>query len=213
MVKNNLVKSAFTLIELIFAIVIISISVISLPLLTQITSKGIESNLIQEAIFIAAAQLNEATTYTWDEHSTNDLNISELAKVVNTTTGGCTVANNRPGNINRSCLSDSTIRPYDAASANGHSINTIAYSTPKSIFIAGATPSDTAYKNNYNSTLIVTRCINNGDCIQFGNEVANENIKQIQYEILDATTGNTLVLLRAYSTNIGELEPQGVLIP
>ena len=212
MVNNNSNKKAFTLIELIFAIVIIAISVVSLPMLTQITSKGIEHNLIQEAIFTASAQLNEATTYTWDEHSTDDLNVSELSKVVNTNNGGCTMANNRPGNINRACLSNLSTRPYDAASANGHSIDTIAYAIPTSIFIAGSVPSDTAYKNNYNSTLIVTRCINAGDCVQFGNTDPNENIKQMEYKILDVTTGDTLVLMRAYSANIGELEPEGNIL-
>ncbi len=44
-------KKAFTLIELIFAIVVIAISVISLPTMIQATSSGVASNLeTQEAI-------------------------------------------------------------------------------------------------------------------------------------------------------------------
>ncbi len=47
-------RRAFTLIELIFAIVIIAISVISLPMMTQVTSSGVAGNLeTQEAIFKA----------------------------------------------------------------------------------------------------------------------------------------------------------------
>ncbi|WP_366755894.1 type II secretion system protein [Sulfurimonas sp.] len=57
-------KYAFTLIELIFAIVIIGISVMSLPMLTQVTSSAIEKNLVQEAIFASVAEINLATTYT-----------------------------------------------------------------------------------------------------------------------------------------------------
>ena len=47
-------RQAFTLIELIFAIVIIAISVVSLPTMIQATSSGVASNLeTQEAILKA----------------------------------------------------------------------------------------------------------------------------------------------------------------
>ena len=208
MVRSTLYRTAFTMIELIFAIVIIAISIMSLPMVTQVVSSGIEKNLIQEAIFAASAQLSEATTYTWDERSTNDLNISTLSKVVNTNTGGCTSSNNRPGNINRECLSDSTIRPSDAASANGSSINDIAYSTPKSIF-EGTNSALDGYKADYNSILSVSRCTA-GNCTQLNSaEASNENLKQIEYRIVDTTDSSTLVLLRVYSANIGEIEPSG----
>ena len=44
-------RFGFTMIELIFAIVIIAISVMSLPMMTQVTNKGLEESLVQEAIF------------------------------------------------------------------------------------------------------------------------------------------------------------------
>lgn len=47
-------KNAFTMIELIFAIIVIAISVVSLPTMIQATSSGVEKNLeAQEAIFKA----------------------------------------------------------------------------------------------------------------------------------------------------------------
>lgn len=47
-------KNGFTFIELIFAIVVIAISVISLPTIIQATSSGVAKNLeVQEAIFKA----------------------------------------------------------------------------------------------------------------------------------------------------------------
>jgi len=50
-VKNRL---AFTMIELIFAIVIIAITVVSMPMMTQVTSSGASKNLeLQEAIYKA----------------------------------------------------------------------------------------------------------------------------------------------------------------
>ena len=211
MVRHTLHKTAFTMIELIFAIVIIAISVMSLPMMMQVTSEGMEKNIIQEAIFAASAQLSEATTYTWDEHSTNDLNISVLSKVVNTNTDGCTSGSNRPGNIHRECLSDLSIRPYDTASLNGSSIDSIAHGVQR-IFTAGG-DATAGYKSEYDSTLVVKRCDNIGNCIPFGDTDPNPNLKQIEYKIHDINDASTLVVLRVYSANIGELEPEGDTFP
>ncbi|MEA1983751.1 MAG: prepilin-type N-terminal cleavage/methylation domain-containing protein [Campylobacterota bacterium] len=54
-------SKAFTLIELIFAIVIIAISVISLPTMTDATSSGVAKNVeVQEAIFKAIVMTKSA---------------------------------------------------------------------------------------------------------------------------------------------------------
>ena len=56
-------KSAFTMIELIFAIVIIGISALSLPMMTQASSSGVAINIeTQEAIFKAIVKTKEAIT-------------------------------------------------------------------------------------------------------------------------------------------------------
>ena len=201
MVKYKSPRHAFTMIELIFAIVVIAISVISLPTMIQTTSDGMEGNLAQEAIFAGSAQLNEATTYTWDERSTNDMNISELARIVNTTTDGCP----RTGIINRKCLTNLSIRPDDAPATNGSSIDSITY-TNQPIFLG--TTSTTAYKTNYTATLNVTRCIAGNSYIQFGNENPNPNLKELEYTVIHPDNG-VVVRLRAYSANIGELVPAG----
>jgi len=76
-------RAAFTLIELIFAIVIIAISVISLPMMSQTVAKGIDANIVQEAIFAAATELNEAVTAHWDEASMEVNTTTSFAKVIN----------------------------------------------------------------------------------------------------------------------------------
>ena len=106
-------KSAFTLIELIFAIVIIAISVMSLPMMTQATSKGIEANIVQEVIFATGAILNESTTYYWDTQSMDDNETSLYSRVINmgTATDYCVggIPNKRIGHINRQCLDDNNV--------------------------------------------------------------------------------------------------------
>lgn len=79
-------RTAFTLIELIFAIVIIAISVVSLPMLSQATSSGVGKNLeTQEAIFKALVLTKSAVA---DNNFTkiDDLDFS-LAKDIAIGTG------------------------------------------------------------------------------------------------------------------------------
>jgi len=76
-------RAAFTFIELIFAIVVIAISVMSLPMMIQVLSNNMDKNLVQEAIFAAATELNEATTTHWDENSLDANNTNGLADVIN----------------------------------------------------------------------------------------------------------------------------------
>jgi prepilin-type N-terminal cleavage/methylation domain-containing protein len=68
-----MVKNAFTMIELIFAIVIIGIVAISLPVIMVNNAKNVESNLMQEAILIVATKTGQVLTYPWDENSRDPL--------------------------------------------------------------------------------------------------------------------------------------------
>lgn len=62
-------RNAFTLIELIFAIVIVAITVLSVPVMLQINSRGVQANVDQEAVFAASAKLMQTLSYPWDEYS------------------------------------------------------------------------------------------------------------------------------------------------
>ena len=80
-------RSAFTMIELIFAIVIIAISVLSLPMMNQVISKNIEGSIVQEAIFAASAELNQVVSYYWDENSMEGT--ATLSRVVHVVSSIC----------------------------------------------------------------------------------------------------------------------------
>lgn len=62
-------RKAFTLIELVFAIVIVAITVLSVPVMLQINSRGIQAGVDQEAVFAASAKLMQTLSYPWDEYS------------------------------------------------------------------------------------------------------------------------------------------------
>lgn len=189
MVRKAASKLAFTMIELIFAIVIIAISVMSLPMMVQVTSRGIESNIVQEAIFAASAELIGATSGYWDDNSMQDINISHLSRVIDIS-GDCNNDRLRPGHIaqplHRRCLDSNTTAARNAPGGAVDDLNDAAIT--QSIFTDIG--SAEGYKNNYTSTISV---------------VLNGNIKTITSTITDAVP-TTIVLLRAQSANVGEID-------
>ncbi len=201
-----MVRAAFTLIELIFAIVIIAISVISLPMMSQINAKGVEGNMVQEAIFAAATELNGAVTAHWDDNSIEVGMPDSSARVIETALNMCDNDNNSstfrqmPGHINqpyhRRCLDSSLTTPADASvDVNATSLNDIAHGYTD-IFTSSTVDED-GYKKVYRSAITITRPVNFGG-------VNSNNMKLISSSITD--NGNVITMLRTYSANIGEVD-------
>ena len=217
MVSNSTLKRyAFTLIELIFAIVVIAISVISLPMMTQVTSKGIEKNLVQEAIFASVAEINMATTYIWDENSFIDdnessSNTNDLSRVLWTgTTNDCTGPvggiHRRGGHINRRCIDNNDTRIYTGVNyLNALEAAVGANQGYKSIYDIGGKSAE-GYKELYTSRLDVVLCNPAANCQQFGDGTndSNFNLKEISVTVQNSN-GDIVTLLRTYSANIGEV--------
>jgi prepilin-type N-terminal cleavage/methylation domain-containing protein len=202
------VRKAFTMIELIFAIVIIAISVVSLPTMLQTTSKGIETNIFQEAIFAASAILNESTSYYWDKSSTDDLTSSGgYSRVVNT--GDCIAGaiNKRVGHINRSCLNDLTTSTANVVVNTATEYVQSVYNNLE--ILRGNGTGLATYKNAYSATAQVTNCTSG--CIQFGLEASNPDIKQISVTITKTGETQALIRLFAYTANIGEVSVESLI--
>ena len=64
-----MIRLAFSMIELIFAIVIIGISVLTIPTMTQVSASSQESSIAQEAVFAGSAKLVQILTYPWSDNS------------------------------------------------------------------------------------------------------------------------------------------------
>lgn len=197
-----MVRNAFTMIELIFAIVVISIAVVSLPMMTQATSKGIESNIVQEAIFATASITNESTTYYWDKTSADDLNVSNMLKVVNT--GDCSATTKqRPGHISRLCLADTTTTALNGFNVNALESSVKLYTDDPTVLTGiDALTGKASYKNSYKVAVVVTNC--NSGCTQFGDEASNSDLKEIAVTVTQDSSSTPLVVFKAYSANIGE---------
>lgn len=196
-------RVAFTFIELIFAIVIIGLSVMSLPLMIDTNSKSIEKNLVQEAIFAASAQINQAVTADWDARSIEDGNNS-YARVVDD--GSCLSDTNssrnrlKPGHIlapkHRRCIdsNNTSAALLGATTANGFVIEDYTNQG-----IDNDNPTSSGYKDRYTTTVAVTTNA-------FFGGTNNINIKMIEANISETSSGQLLTSLKAYSANIGEVD-------
>ncbi len=183
-------RFGFTMIELIFAIVIIAISVMSLPMMTQVTNKGLEESLVQEAVFVASAELMSATTAYWDGNSLQDINVSSFSRVINIANDCDPITKLRPGHIaqpyHRQCLDNNTT---GAADAGTNTLDAMETTTDKAVVLIIDPDKSVGYKNDYNSSIDVTR---------------NDNIKTITVTI--KKNGVPITVLRTQSANIGEID-------
>lgn len=68
-------KKAFSLIELILAIVIIGISASALPYIVQNSSKGVVNVALQEVVASGQAKINDVLSFSWNS-AINDVNTS-----------------------------------------------------------------------------------------------------------------------------------------
>jgi len=202
------VRYAFTLIELIFAIVIIGITVISLPMMTQVTSKGIDESIVQEAIFAAATELNEAVTRHWDDNSFDVNTTDTYSRVITTAIGTATGCNNitrlRPGHINqerhRRCTDVNSTVSGASTNANINSFDDATHTKDK-MFNEDKTEA-AGYKELYKSALTVSNPISNP--VSFGSLTKSRDIKALQLIVSDSE--GTIIKLTTYSFNIGEID-------
>jgi len=67
-------RAAFTMIELIFAIVLIAITVAAIPQMLSSNAKGTEQLLKQETIAATAGEAFRILTFPWDDNSMDDTN-------------------------------------------------------------------------------------------------------------------------------------------
>ena len=203
-------RSAFTMIELVFAIVIIAISVISLPRMTQAVSTGIEGNIVQEAIFAASTELNQAVAASWDENSLVETGANSLARVIDN--GNCednsslSTYRQKPGHINqpyhRRCL-DANATTIGVSNATTTAINALDDYAKVDGNLSNASVNQAGYKFAYTTTVAVFHNAVTANSVIFdGNP--NNDMKKITVTV--SNNGVPVTSLTTYSANIGEVD-------
>ena len=218
-------RKAFTMIELIFAIVIISIAVLSLPVMMRVNDHAIENNVAQEALFAVSAKMMQVLSYPWDEHSVNSASPAIYTKIVDIPGGTAAYRRtydmyglaNANGNFRIGSIIENGHRRFHnhlSADASVSNLNVDDTAAIDAIDDRGATniPFDnaaatsTGYKEIYTMDVTVSYIADTGSPFIFaaaGNNTPS-NMKLVTVDIKDNT--GILVKLRAYSANIGEID-------
>ncbi len=174
-------------------------------MMMQTTSKTIDSNLIQEAIFAASTELNSAISAHWDENSLED-NENSLSRVIDD--GNC--ENNssksnyrqKQGHINqplhRRCLQNSAT-PISNAKTNDKVFALDDMEKNNDDLSSDNSGSAHGYKKEYTTTISVTN-----DKVTFGSLIEDTNLKKLTVEI--KIDNKVITKLHTYSANIGEVD-------
>ena len=220
-----MVRAGFTLIELIFAIVVIAVLVAGVPRIIAQNDVAVESSLVQDGISAVAGTSSAILSFAWDASSANAADPLDYAKVVDNTgslgrkvvnlpSGAGTVAVILPlraGHINQENHRrfHSANAPVTAgAIANIGAIQTTlssaasahGYKSAYSIAIApGYVPDGAANITGAGSTI----SYNFSDTQVTG----PTNMKTAEIKLSSSTAAN-IVTMRVYAANIGEIDFQ-----
>jgi len=214
-----MVRHAFTMIELIFAIVIIALIVVGVPQIIAQNDKALmgDANSVgvfaQEAIFTAAGSAAKILTHQWDSASLDLLEVDAYAKELNTTaayapiTVSGVVVPLRAGNIDE----DSHRRLHSAFTSPTNQwmegIPALITASPFDIInVSGAG----AYKCTWSATIDNdSGYVPDGTYPATGSAtMSNSKVTVIKINSTGGACGNinNVVTLRIYAANIGEID-------
>ena len=221
------------MIELIFAIVIMGVVFITLPLVLLRNASSVEDNLIQESIFLSAAKLSQVLSFQWDQSSSQTGNLTlETADVVTVNAGDPLLDRNatefRRGHFQQSKHRKMTPQGLLERNATAIGLEGVLYDDIDDFdglvnfnLIAGT--SADGYKKQYRADVNVSY-INDGNFVGANTYASNplnfifgitpmaagatSNIKMVTVSIdqNNSTGWQQTLLLRAYVANIGETD-------
>lgn len=213
-----------SLIELVFAIVIIGIAAMSFPLILTQTSNNIKMALQQEAILNAKSYLGIILSYPWDDNAVSAQNIAG-GRVMVLSTDAATSADSEFNTVAVNGISQrvghiqgqGASRRAMLTSINGALNATAAASNingfDNNIQNLAVTPTDLDYILNFSLTPTISFVSDATDysatTIAFsfsinGNAAAVTNIKMVEMQASNPPANDINIVLRAYSSNIGE---------
>ena len=208
-----ILRKAFTMIELIFAIVVISFAVLSLPMINQVIGKNMERSLLQEAILIASTDLTKAISGKWDENSKGGDETLPYEVILLSAAEETSSDNNlsRSGNINIKYNNIKTIRSTTLANfgitETGETITTTDdvddyHMTGSAITAVAETGSASGYKQQYKKDINVSY-INSPDS---NLTIASQdgNVKKVEVTVYDEDD-DVIVRLHTFVANTGSV--------
>jgi type II secretory pathway pseudopilin PulG len=219
-------RSAFSLIELVFAIVIIAISVMTIPLMLSQSSNNDSFSIMQESILAARTKIGNVLSWEWDRNSSVGTGYIRVLDVKN---GDSELDRNhtdvfRLGHLNypkRRRFHDGNLTDKTFPSNVVDNVNIEAISDFDTNVTAMDANSSLDYVTDFNITTSVSYISDiadyNATTINFGFNVAGESITDINkstnikmVEVLVETVGGNPFRFRTFSCNLGQTDYEEV---
>ena len=207
---RSIVKNAFTMIELILAIVVISVVMLTIPMMIQVNNKALEGNVAQEAIFLVSTVLTETTALIWDDSSIDGNATTITASGILNTAGDGVYARVAGTFLRQGGMQKNNTRKFLDTNTTP---SQTAVESLAGIISATSTSNLVGYKNIYSIGATRGYIADAPGGFNFTTAMlaagTTSNIKMTTVEINATIDGvvTTISRLRAYTCNIGEADP------
>lgn len=218
-----MVRDAFSMIELIFSLVVMGFVLISMQTGIINNSKSLEGNIVQEAMFAASTQINQIRSFHWDDQSSQaGVALAAVLDMPVQNDFNRTNSGSIPGRVghfqqpkHRRMFNTPTYPTTPAAlGLEGAFINDIDdFNTPspRNLFISG-TQEASGYKNRYTMDIKVEYVADNGNVANYYNPgvalVNNPFIFEGQNKIIANATN-----LKRITINVDQNNTDGTSTP
>lgn len=203
-------RFAFTLIELIVSIVVIGLAFSAIPLMLQQESKLETQSIRQEAVMIAVTKAGNIFSYAWDEAIASQrenrirdkvLDVLNGSKIYNRKDINSTLrVGHFRGDTRRSFYQNKIFASENLNLDINDTIPDDMDDLVGEISISGGTTGEHEYKDIYK---IVTKMSYVYDNNLSKTSTTSTNIKEFNIVVKD-NSGNTIISITAFSTNIGQ---------
>lgn len=205
---SALKRAAFTMIELVFAIVIIGVTVLTVPMMIETNNKAHENSSKQEAIFLISSVLSEKTAQVWDDRSivaTGSADNYVLSKMLDVGNVGTKYGRTAiDSNIRIGGLREDKHRQF--FDYNGSMITPAQTGdVTEEVTITASDAGLAGYKQAYTVDTLSGYVPDSTDEFSSSTQGTPSNLKMREVRIYEEN-GELVARLRAYTANIGEVD-------
>ena len=220
-----MVKKGFTFIELVVAIVVIGIAMMSVPLLLSQSSRTNEFSISQEAVLAGSTKIGNILTYPWDDKLVSEVDVKHILDVTHGDSRLKRFPDNnstrRIGNFKANFrrkfdtnLTFASVVLGRAGDTNASAYNDIDDFNGVSEIINSGGTGDYLMDLNLSTKVFYISddaSYSSSPALNFGDLNASlvaptTNLKMIEVKVVNSTNHQLITTLRAFSANIGSYE-------
>ncbi|WP_345987502.1 hypothetical protein WCX18_10290 [Sulfurimonas sp. HSL1-2] len=216
-----------TMIELIFAIVLIGIAIAGVPRMIERNTKSLEGNIVDEAVFAVSAKAAQLLSFRWDPNSQNAGDLLSHSKILDVAGSGNLSRTNSIFRIGG--IAENAHRRFHSAATSPAStvLNDMTTGSALTFLTGGDPTSSSAYKKDYRLNVAISFVGDGNTAYNTGTTASatynfpnfpspvsatatNMKMARIELQQNDSMTATpswgNVATLYVYAANIGEID-------